>query len=119
VSAAQDRPTATPRLGDLPDGGQVDRYVRGEQRVGTAKCVAHRVRDVGGTSLARDAFDSTRPTKVGERALVERSELDLAHIAKVIAKCIAAIGSAGSVAEEMGVAVKLDAQLGKVSPYHS
>jgi hypothetical protein len=46
---------------------------------------------------------------------VEGSEFDRSHVAEIVAECVAGIGSSGSVAENIGVAVKLDPELSEVT----
>jgi len=48
---------------------------------------------------------------VADRARIERAEFGGAHVAEVIAERVARIGRARTIAEDVGVAVKLDAEL--------
>ena len=63
-----------------------------------------------GVALASDGFMRSAAPEIGEGALLVLAKHGDANVTKVIAQGVARVGRARPIAEDVGVAVKLDAE---------
>ncbi len=80
---------STASVHDAANCREVHRAIGGEQGVGGAERVAHRVRQRGGVALASDGFMRSAAAEIGEGALFTLAKDGNANVTEVIAQGVA------------------------------